>query len=113
MAITQSTGCITLSDNFAYAIVALHPGTDTDIGLVVFPQPANKQFNVVFVAKTADKLTLSLINSAGAIAYTKTQDMAAGNFSTIINVANLSPGTYVLKAVVGTKVYAKKVLIIR
>ncbi|MES2426488.1 MAG: S8 family serine peptidase [Bacteroidota bacterium] len=113
VAITQSTGCVTLSDNFAYAIVALHPGTDTDIGLVVFPQPANKQFNVVFVAKTADKLTLSLINTTGAIAYTKTQDMAAGNFSTIINVANLSPGTYVLKAVVGTKVYAKKVLIIR
>jgi hypothetical protein len=110
---TTSTGCAVPSDNFAYAVIALHPGTDTEIKLVTFPAPANKQLNVVFVASAADELTLSLINNKGGVAYAKTQNIAAGNFSTVINVGNLSPGTYVLKAKVGAKVYAKKVLIIR
>jgi hypothetical protein len=113
VAVALSTGCTVISDNFAYVLMALHPGTDTDIGLVIFPVPANKLINVLFTAKIADKLTLSLINSAGAIAYTKTQDMTAGNFSTVINVANLAPGTYVLKTVIGNNIYAKKVLVIR
>lgn len=110
---TTSTGCAVPSDNFVYAVIALHPGTDTDIKLVTFPEPASKQLNVVFVAQTADELTLSLISSNGSIAYTKTQAAAAGNFSTVINVGNLPPGTYILKAMLGAKVYAKKVLIIR
>jgi hypothetical protein len=111
--ITVNTGCTLQSDVLKYALVTLHPGTDTDIGLVAFPEPANKVLNVVFVVKTTDNLTLSLINSKGGVSYTKTQTAAAGNFSTVLNVANLSPGTYVLKAVLGSKVYAKKVLIIR
>jgi hypothetical protein len=112
VSVVLASGCTIQSDIYTYALVALHPGTNTDIGLVTFPEPANKQLNVVFVAKQAGQLTLSLINSAGAIAYSKTQVAAAGNFSTVINVANLAAGTYVLRLVTPQKVYAEKVLII-
>ncbi|MCC8425093.1 S8 family serine peptidase [Mucilaginibacter sp. UR6-11] len=111
--VTINSGCALLSDVFKYALTALHPGTDTDIGLVTFPEPASQQLNVVFTAKTADNLTLSLIQSNGALAYTKTQTISAGNFSTVINVGNLAAGAYVLKVVLGSKVYAEKVLIMR
>ncbi|MFD2874406.1 S8 family serine peptidase [Mucilaginibacter ximonensis] len=110
---TLNTGCMVQSDNYAYALIALHPGKDTDIGLVSFPDPADKFLNVLFKATAPDNLTLSLINSKGAVAYTKTQAIAAGNFSTTINVANLAPGTYVLRTKLGTKVYGKKILIVR
>jgi hypothetical protein len=112
VSVVLPSGCVIQSDMYTYALVALHPGTNTDIGLVTFPEPADKQLNVVFVAKEAGQLTLSLINSAGAIAYSKTQAAAAGNFSTVINVSNLAAGTYVLKLVTTQKVYAEKVLII-
>jgi hypothetical protein len=111
--VTLSSGCVLQSDNFIYALIALHPGTDTDIGLVTFPQPSNKQLNVVFTVKTAGPLTLSLINSAGKTTYSATQTAAAGNFSTVINVGDKAAGTYVLKVLLGQKVYAQKVLIIR
>ncbi|GAA4091867.1 hypothetical protein GCM10022392_12300 [Mucilaginibacter panaciglaebae] len=111
--VTLNTGCMVQSDNFAYALVALHPGTDTDIGLITFPQPADKILNVLFKADATDNLTLSLINSKGTMVYSKTQAIAAGNFSTTINVANLAPGTYVLRTKLGSKVYGKKVLIVR
>lgn len=111
--VTLNTGCVVQSDNFAYALVALHPGTDTDIGLTTFPAPADKILNVLFKANAANNLTLTLINSKGSIVYNKTQDISAGDFSTTISVANLAPGVYVLRTKLGSKVYGKKVLIVR
>jgi len=113
VAVTLNSGCVVQSDVFNYALLATHPGTDTDIGLFIFPQPADKEVNVLFTAKTAGNLLLQLISSNGAVAYAKTQSAEAGNFSTVINTANLAPGTYVLKVVLGGKVYAKKVVVIR
>jgi len=110
--VTLSSGCVIQSDNFVYALVAIHPGTDTDIGLFTFPVPADKQLNVLFTEKTAGQLTLSLINSAGNTVYAKTQSAATGSFSTVINVANQPAGTYVLKVLLGQNVYAHKVIII-
>ncbi len=113
VATTLTTGCIVQSEPFIYTLTVLHPDPNSEIGLVTFPEPADKVLNVAFLVKTTDELTLSLVNSKGAIVYTKTQTAPAGNFSTVINVANLSPGTYVLKTTLGSKVYGKKVLIIR
>jgi hypothetical protein len=110
--VTLPSGCVIESDKYAYALKALHPGND-DIGLSTFPLPANKQLNVVFVAKTADQLKLSLINSAGKIVYANTQAIDAGNFSIVLNVSNQPPGTYALKVLLGQKDYSRKVIIIR
>jgi len=113
VSVTLSTGCIIQSDPYKYAVIALNPGTNTDIGLVVFPEPADKQLNVVFVAKTTAPLTLWLIDGAGNKVYTRTQTAAAGNFSTVINVANLPSGAYVLRMVLGSQIYGDKVLLVR
>jgi hypothetical protein len=109
--VTVGDGCTAASDDFAYAITAKNPDKTTDIGLVVFPVPAYTYFNVVFVAKTAGNLQLSLINSAGQVVYQTSQTIGAGNFSTVINTANRTPGTYLLKLKLGDKVYSKKVII--
>jgi hypothetical protein len=104
-------GCTAASDDFAYAITAKNPDKTTDIGLAIFPVPAYTYFNVVFVAKTAGNLQLSLINSAGQVVYQTSQTIAAGNFSTVINTVNRLPGTYLLKMNLGDKVYSKKIII--
>jgi len=109
--ITLSNGCVSQSDNFVY--VVLSHNTDNDIGLAVFPVPANDLLNVVFAAPSATTLSLSLINSAGQTDYSAKQTLAAGNFSTVVNVANLAPGTYVLKLLLGQKSYTRKIIIDR
>ncbi|MBB5395725.1 S8/S53 family peptidase [Mucilaginibacter sp. AK015] len=109
--VTHESGCVTVSDVFAYALVAKHPDKTTDIGLAVFPVPANTYFNVLFEAKAAGNLQLSLVNSAGQTVYQTTQTIAAGNFSTAINTVNRIPGTYILKIKLGDKVYSKKIII--
>jgi hypothetical protein len=109
--VTVGDGCTAASDDFAYAITAKNPDKTTDIGLAIFPVPAYTYFNVVFVAKTAGNLQLSLINSAGQVVYQSSQTIAAGNFSTVINTVNRLPGTYLLKLNLGDKVYSKKIII--
>ena len=62
--VSLSDGCVAQSDNFAYVILPANPG-ENDIGLTVFPNPASTQLNVLFAAKSAVKVNLSLINIAG------------------------------------------------
>jgi len=109
--VTLSNGCVAQSDNFVYGIISINP--DNDIGLDVFPIPANDKLSIVFAAKAATTLNMTLINSAGQTEYTNRQTIGAGNFSTVISVADMPPGTYVLKLLLGQKVYARKVIIDR
>jgi hypothetical protein len=110
--VTLNNGCIAQSDNFVYVILSKNPG-ENDIGLAVFPIPANNQLNVVFAAKTAVALNLSLINSIGQIAYSEKNMLPGGNFSTVIDVGNFAPGTYVLRILLGQKYYNRKIIIDR
>ncbi|MFD0765582.1 S8 family serine peptidase [Mucilaginibacter lutimaris] len=112
--VTLDNGCLAVSDKFAYAIVAKNPDGGTDIGLTVFPVPATTYLNVVFEAKDAGNLGISLVNTAGQVVYKTTQKVnAAGNYSTVINTTDILPGNYILKLNLGNKVYSKKVIIIK
>lgn len=109
--VTLSNGCIAQSANYVYAI--LNITADNDIGLVVFPIPANSQLNVVFAAQASATSTLSLFNSAGQAIISQNQQVTQGNYSTTLNVGSITPGTYVLKLLLGQKVYTRKVIIDR
>ena len=110
--VTLSTGCLLLSDNFVY-VQTSGQGANSPIGLVVYPVPAGSLLNIIFASPTSSSLTLSLINAAGQKVYSGEQAIAAGNFSTSINVADQAPGTYILKVSLGLKAYYSKVVILR
>jgi hypothetical protein len=107
---TVSTGCMVFSDEYHYALTALHPD-NSDIGLAVFPVPANNQLNVVFHTKANEHLVMSLINTAGQVVYVQEQNISAGNFSAILDVSRQIAGTYILRIMAGSKVYSRKVII--
>jgi hypothetical protein len=111
--VTAGMGCLAMSDNYAYSLAVPKPTSDTDIGLVAFPVPVNDNLNVVFVTPAAGALTLSLVNSTGGITYSKTQNAAKGNFSTVINISGYAPGIYMLRVAVAGKIYTKKVMVMR
>jgi hypothetical protein len=108
---TLAGGCVALSDVYKYARTVENPGNATDIGLAVFPVPTNNQLNVVFAAKAASDLKLSLINSVGQTVYQDKQSLPEGNYSTVINVSGQIPGVYILKLLLGQKIYARKIII--
>ncbi|MDB4999319.1 MAG: hypothetical protein JWR76_396 [Mucilaginibacter sp.] len=108
--IVQS-GCTIKSDPYMYALIARNPDKSTDIGLTIFPVPTINNLNVVFMAQEAGDLTLSLFNTAGQLTYQQQQAITVGNFSTVINVSTQLPGTYMLKVMLGKKIYSKKIII--
>jgi len=112
VAVSLANGCVAQSDNFAYVILPENPGAN-DIGLTVFPNPANTQLNVLFAAKTAVNVNLALINARGQIDYTDKEELTGGNFSTLIDVSKLAPGNYVLRLFYNSKLYSRKIIIIR
>jgi hypothetical protein len=112
VSVVMTTGCAVTSDGFAYALKALNPDKNTEIGLATFPVPASKFINVVFETKVPEQLNLYLINSAGKIVYTLTKNVSAGNFSTVVDVSRQPAGTYVLRVMLGAYDYSKKVIII-
>ncbi|WP_428328744.1 S8 family serine peptidase [Mucilaginibacter sp.] len=111
--VTLATGCQLLSDNYVYVSTSNSGGSNTGIGLVVFPVPASSELNIVFAAKTNEDLAMSLVNAAGQVVYTNKQSITAGNFSMVLNVSHQQPGGYVLKIQLGTKSYNTKVIILR
>jgi hypothetical protein len=112
VSVVLTGGCTLLSDNFAFALKAINPDKNTEIGLATFPVPASKFLNVLFESKTPEQLNLYLINSAGKIVYTESKNVPAGNFSTSIDVSRQAPGTYTVRVVLGQKDYSHKVIII-
>ena len=110
--VTLLTGCQTLSDVYHYAQTPLHPD-NSDIGLEIYPVPAKDNLNVLFKAKANEDMTLSLINVLGQVVYTGKASIAAGNYSTRLNVSALKPGSYVVKIMLGSKVYVRKVIVVR
>lgn len=113
VAVTLASGCVSLSDNYTYARTVDRADNSTDIGLIVFPVPANNELNVLFAAKAAADLNLSLVNPAGQTVYSNKQSVPQGNFSSTINLNGQIPGVYVLKVLLGQKIYARKIIISR
>ncbi|MDN5286844.1 MAG: C-terminal target protein [Mucilaginibacter sp.] len=113
VAVTLASGCVSLSDNYTYARTVERADNSTDIGLIVFPVPASSELNVLFAAKAAADLNLSLINPLGQTVYSNKQSVPQGNFSTTVNLNGQIPGVYILKVLLGQKVYARKIIISR
>lgn len=110
--VTLASGC---TDTSASYVFVLPPKSNNrnDISLAEYPVPASTILNVLFTSSSANNLALSLINSAGETVYSSQRNIPAGNFSTTVNVQSQPPGAYVLKLVLGSKVYASKIIIER
>lgn len=113
MVMPNSSSCQLQSDKFVYVLIGSGQGSSSDIGLVLYPIPASSQLNIIFAAPAAGSLTLSIINASGQTVISSSQAISAGNFNTTLNVTNLPAGSYVLKIVLGQKIYNSKLVINR
>ncbi|HEX3387295.1 MAG TPA: T9SS type A sorting domain-containing protein, partial [Mucilaginibacter sp.] len=110
--VTTASGCESLSDKFTYVVLAQAPGND-EIGLTVFPVPANGQMNVVFAAPAASAMSISMVNSGGQTSTLLQQAIPQGNYRTILDTSHMPAGGYILKVLLGSKNYTRKVIIER
>jgi hypothetical protein len=110
--VTLPNGCVAESDKFYYARDG-GEGDNSEIKLNAFPVPAKDVLNVTFTAPDAGALTLSVVDQSGKSLYSTKSNVDKGNYSTQVNVSRLTPGVYVIKVLLGKKVYGRKFVVIR
>jgi hypothetical protein len=109
--VTLNTGCTDTSSTVVE--IVKNSNNTNDINLLEYPVPAKNVLNILFTAQTNTNLAITLINSAGKITYKGSQSVAAGNFSTALDVSGQPSGVYILKLVLGQKTYINKIVIER
>lgn len=81
-----------------------------DKAFVVYPNPANGMFHVMFSNEKSENISLEIVNNVGQ--NVRTIDLGnANDIDTPINVSDLSSGVYFVKTSIGNKSVIKKLII--
>ena len=81
-----------------------------DGGLVVFPNPANEQLNIVIPAG-GEVRTIDLLDAMGKAVWSTQQRNADGEIRLVMDVRELPAGIYLVRATEGDNVVTKRVMI--
>lgn len=108
----SSSGCASKSANFNYVLSSVTPSDAEEIGLKLFPIPANDKLNIAFEISERTNLKISLINTLGKEVYNTQKSNYIGKYTDSIYVKNYEDGTYILSIKLGNKVYTQKISII-
>jgi hypothetical protein len=92
---------IDIDDKSTYSPVVIISGNQPATLSIegVFPNPANKQLNVLINSPAREKVTVVVMDLAGRIMLQKVQQVEAGSNTVPVNVNSLSRGNYLIKAI--------------
>jgi PKD repeat protein len=85
--------------------------TSESVALEPYPNPAKGTLMIQFISSTADELDIRLINETGADAYSVKVAVIPGLNVLNLDVSNLGPGLYVVKAMSSTSLITRRVFI--
>jgi len=109
---TYGRGLISL-DNFQQPVGISEPGKiDKESNFRIYPNPANDKVTVAFDLETSGKVEIDIYNLSGNLV--KRVDLGTrpeGRHDAIINVANLSPGTYIMSLTIGNQRSSSKLIV--
>lgn len=86
-----------LDGKFTYSNIAAVNFDNPASQILIYPNPAVSQLNVELNSDKADKLSIEIIDSKGAIVRRQTWNVLQGANLTKINIENMAQGAYVLK----------------
>ena len=95
--------CQILSNLFTYQ--------KKDYQLEVYPNPANNQFELVFLLSSRQDIEITMINSLGQLVYFNERKDFLGQFKETIDVSNLSKNVYFIQLKTVDKIYTEKIVI--
>lgn len=77
----------------------------------VYPSPSNGNLTIEYRSKSAQNLSLKVVDLAGKVIYTTTENVLKGNNSIKLNLSNLTSGMYYIQANDGKETIMKKIMI--
>ncbi|TKB96317.1 S8 family serine peptidase [Pedobacter cryophilus] len=111
--VENASGCLSSSANFNYVLSAIKPSDAAEIGLKVYPIPANNILNLNFEVLKKENLSINLTNLVGQDVYATKKDNFTGKYSEGIDLSNFDDGVYVLQVKIGEKFYTQKITVVK
>ena len=86
---------------------------ENDYDLEVYPNPAQNEFELIFLLTSIQDIEISLMNSLGQeISINKIDDFI-GQYKKIIDVSYLSKGVYFIQLKTDNEIFNKKIILSR
>jgi hypothetical protein len=85
-------------------------GDDSNLNLLLYPVPANREINVNFNVSVASPVKISIYNVTGREMYTEEKTSFSGLYFSQINIADFPAGLYVMVIKTGINTYSRKFL---
>ena len=100
-----SGDCQVLSDLFIYE--------ENDYDLQIYPNPAQNEFELVFLLTSRQDIEISLKNSLGQEIFNNKIYDFLGQFKKVIDVSYLSKGVYFVQLKTDNEIFNKKIILSR
>lgn len=110
--ITMANGCILKSQELS--IFSINPSSgDNEINLKTYPVPTNGELNIYFEVVQKNNVSIILSNLMGQVAFKEEKVNYNGIYTNKVNMNAFAAGVYILRVKVGTKVYNRKITLVK
>ena len=82
-----------------------------DYNLEIYPNPAENEFELIFLLSSREDIQISILNSLGQEISNQIIEDFIGQYKKRIDVSNLSKGAYFIQLKTTDKVYNKKLIL--
>jgi hypothetical protein len=107
--IQNASGCVNTSNDFNYVLSAIRPSEAAEIGLKVYPIPANDVINLTFTVLKKENISINLTNLIGQEVFASRRENFSGKYTDVLNLRDFNDGIYILNIKIGNKYYTQKI----
>ena len=109
--VTTSTGCLMRTPEFIFT--GIKSANENEIDLKAYPVPTQSDVNISFMVEKTAQVKVQITNLLGQIIFSEEKTNFMGFYTNKINLNAFSEGMYILSVRVGSKVYARKIFLIK
>jgi len=104
--------CTLRSAAFDFTLIR-NPASDNEINLKTYPVPTDGELNIAFDVAQANNVSILMSNLLGQVVYKEEKINFSGSYTNVINLARYASGVYILRVKVGSKVYTRKITVVK
>jgi len=104
--------CTLRSAAFDFTLIR-PPSSDNEINLKAYPVPTDGELNIAFDVAQANNISILMSNLLGQVVYKEEKINFSGSYTNVINLSRYASGVYILRVKVGSKVYTRKVTVVK
>jgi len=109
--VSTPAGCTMRSAGFT--VSHIRPNVANEIDLSVYPVPVKNEMHVSFEISQAENIKIQLSNLLGQVVFTEEKSNFKGLYTKTANLSAYADGVYILVVRVGTRMFTRKIMLLK